>query len=183
MQQGIGPTATYQFYRAERWLGRLDDICCGKYASRSIAMDALDYVLTFFLNCHHIKDWLIAGPEWCDTVCARTKKLAVEQFVTESKALSICADLCNRNKHFRLDRKRRSGITPELRYITTSDNLATDPRTTTIRVILQTLRGDTDAYALAEECIDAWREFIRTATPDSLLELAKRNSAWGRSAS
>jgi len=135
----------------------------------------LDQVLAFFLNCYHIKDWLKNGPEWQDGADAAVKKWAVEQFVTESEALSICADLCNGNKHFVFDRELRSGVTPTFHSVHTRVDTTTSVPVKTTRYTFRTKRGDTDAYALAEECLESWRRFIRESTPESLKVLASRN--------
>ena len=175
MAQGFGATATYQFYRTERWLGRLKAIYCGEYTPVGNSDDLLDHVLAFFLNCHHIKDWLKKGPEWQDGVDPKVKAGAVEQFVTESEALRICADLCNGSKHFTLDKKPRSGATPTLHSVHSRVDTTAQVSVTTTRFTFRTKRGATDAYALAEECLESWRRFIRESTPESLQALARRH--------
>ena len=112
MAPGFGETATYQFFRTERWLGRIEAIYNGTYVPVGNSDDLLDHIVAFFLNCYHVKDWLKSGPEWHDDVAPKLKKMAIEQFVTESPALCICADLCNGNKHFQLDKAPRSGGVP-----------------------------------------------------------------------
>jgi hypothetical protein len=175
MAQNFGSTATHQFYRTERWLGRLKAIYCGEYTPIGNFDETLDHVLAFFLNCHHIKDWLKSGPEWHDNVDSSVKKMAVEQFVTESEALTICADLCNGNKHFHFDRDLRSGTAPTFGSVHINVDTTKATPVKTIRYTLKTKRGDTDAYALAEECLELWRGFIfRDSTPESLQTLASR---------
>jgi hypothetical protein len=174
MALGFGTNATYQFYRTERWLGRMKAIYSGKYTSLGNSEDHLDHILAFFLNCYHIKDWLKSGPEWQDGVDIDVKNWAVEQFVTESPALSICADLCNGNKHF-VGRKLRSGVTPTFHSEHTRIDTTTSVPVKTTRYTFRTKRGDTDAYDLAEECLESWRRFIRESTPESLKVLARRN--------
>lgn len=174
MAHGFGSTATYQFYRTERWLGRLKAIYGGDFQPIGNWDDPLDHVLAFFFNCHHVKDWLMTGPEWQDEVAPKVKKMAVEQFISESEALSICADLCNGNKHFRLDKKPRSGNTPIFHSKHTKIDTTTGSLIIAARYTFRTVRGDTDAYALAEECFEDWRNFIRESTPESLETLASR---------
>lgn len=95
--------------------------------------------------------------------------------MTESEALSICADLCNGNKHFILDREPRSGVTPTFHSEHTRVDTTTSVPVKTIRYTFRTKRGDTDAYDLVEECLESWRRFIRESTPESLAVLARRN--------
>jgi hypothetical protein len=174
--QSFGANATYQFYRTGRWLGRLQAIYNGEHTPVGNSDEPLDYVLAFFLNCYHIKDWLKAGPEWREDVAPEVRNKAVEQFVEESEVLRICADLCNGNKHFRLKQAPRSGSAPELKAIHTKVDTSTDPQTKTTRYILRTERGDDDALQLATECFECWASFIRFSTAESLLDLAARNS-------
>jgi len=175
MAIGFGNTATYQFYRTERWLGRLKAIHSGQHMPVGSFDDSLDHVLAFFLNCYHIKDWLKNGPDWHEGVEREVKERAVEQFVAESQELQICADLCNGNKHFHFDQQLRSGTAPEFHSIHVSVDATKCPPTTTTRYMLRTAKGTVDAYELASECIDLWRSFIWTSTPDSLSVLASRN--------
>lgn len=174
---GFGENATFQFYRTERWLGRIHAIYQGDYKQIGNFDDPLDYVLAFFLNCHHIKDWLKRGSGWRDDTEPAVKAAAVEQFVTESEALRICADLCNGNKHFCFDRHLRSGVPPAFGFIHTRVDLTTELPITRTSLTLRTARGETDAYELAQECIETWRAFIRQSTVASLQQLAGRNRA------
>ena len=172
----FGTTATDQFFRTERWLGRIEAIYNGTYVQVGNSDDVLDHILAFFINCYHIKDWLQNGPGWHDDVDPRLKKKAIEQFVTESPALCICADLCNGNKHLKLnERPPRSGSVPALHRVHYRvDSTAEGPLKTT-KYTLRTQRGFEDAHTLARECFDAWESFIRKSTLESLRDLANRN--------
>ncbi len=50
MAQGFGTTATYQFHRTERWLGRVKAIYCGEYTPVGNFDNQLDQVLAFSLT-------------------------------------------------------------------------------------------------------------------------------------
>lgn len=170
--------ATFQFYRTGRWLGRLEAICCGRFTPAGPSDTLLDYFIAFFLNCHHIKDWLATWPEWHESFPPGPKKKAIEQFINESEALRICADLCNGFKHFESKaHSLRSGVAPTFHSLHTVFDLTEDEPLTTRRYTLRTTRGETDAYELAKECVDAWRTFIRESTTESLQNLAARNDA------
>lgn len=176
MSLGFGKNATFQFFRTERWLGRVHAIYEGEYKTIGTFDDLLDHVLAFFLNCHHIKDWLKHGPGWHDDVLNDIKKAAIEQFVSETEALRICADLCNGNKHFHFDRDLRSGVAPSFGFTKVKIDATVTPPVNRAAFTLRTARGDTDALALARECIEAWRSFIRESTVDSLEQLADRRA-------
>ena len=58
-------------------------------------LDRLDFALTFFQNCYHLKDWIpvmerIGKSDW-------NKKW--EQFVSSNIEIKICRDICNGTKH------------------------------------------------------------------------------------
>lgn len=166
----------FNFYRTERWLGRLEAICDGRFTQLGTFDVLLDYFLAFFLNCHHIKDWLATGPEWHEDLCPNLKRKAIEQFINESEALSICADLCNGFKHFEFKADSlRSGVAPASHSLHTVFDLTGNEPLTTRRYTFRTKRGETDVYALAKECVDAWRTFIRESTTASLQNLADKN--------
>ncbi|MGO9239224.1 MAG: hypothetical protein ACLQBJ_00310 [Bryobacteraceae bacterium] len=175
MSLGFGDKATFQLCRTQRWLDRLGAICGGEYRPLGTWDDPLDYVLAFYLNCYHVKDWLKRDPKWQEDVPKKLKSAAVEQFINETEALCICADLCNGNKHFRLRRAPRSGSSPEFLGEHTRIDHTTEPAVTSRRYSLKTARGRVDAYELAVECLQAWRRLVRESTPDSLKQLADRN--------
>lgn len=66
----------------------------------STARDALFH---FFQDGYHLKDWLINDESACLT------RDEVEQAVSASEQLSMCADLCNGTKHRALTRSARTG--------------------------------------------------------------------------
>ena len=134
-------------------------------------------ISSLFLNCYHVKDWLKSGPEWHDDLAPKLKKMAIEQFVTESPALCICADLCNRNKHFQLDKAPRSGSVPAFHRVHSRVEITAEGPLKTNRYTFRTQRGVEDAYTLAKECLESWRKFIfYDSTPETLRDLANRNS-------
>jgi hypothetical protein len=69
-------------------------------ADSSTARDALFH---FFQDAYHLKDWLIND----ETVSLSAAE--VEEAVSASGQLSICADLCNGTKHRGLTRTSRTG--------------------------------------------------------------------------
>ncbi len=58
---------------------------------------SLDMLLTFFLNCYALRDWLI-----------NSNALAVKIIdgeINNNLAMRLCRDLCNRSKHLVIDRR------------------------------------------------------------------------------
>jgi|SRR5579863_810587 len=63
---------------------------------------ARDAATAFFMECYHLKDWLKKDSRI-------TPAKAIEDWISNSPALSRAADLCNSFKHAGLDRPPRSG--------------------------------------------------------------------------
>lgn len=64
---------------------------------------ARDALFHFFQDAYHLKDWLKNDPG------LSFDRNRVEVAVNGSEPLKLCADLCNRTKHFTLDRRSRTG--------------------------------------------------------------------------
>lgn len=86
--------------RARRYLERMQKACSSVPYRRDASDYYADDVYSFFMHCCHIRDWL--------TALGLAPAASINQFVTDNLELSICADLCNGTKHFRLNRKRTS---------------------------------------------------------------------------
>ena len=98
-------TFRQQFDRVTRWYDRFAQIDSGKV--HNMATDSYeDEVYSFFLNCYHLKDWIINDPS------VSVAQTTVESFINCSQELSLCADICNGLKHLVLKRSR-SGKSPK----------------------------------------------------------------------
>ena len=97
-----------QFARTSRWYERFRQLTYGR--PHAVETDNyIDEIYAFFQNCYHLKDWIsndAAAP------IAMRDKASLESYVTGDKALAICADLCNSQKHLTLSRAPRSGSVP-----------------------------------------------------------------------
>lgn len=88
----------YDFMKFE--LDKLNQIYSDSNSNRSISnIDAESIFKAFCSQCYHFKDWLIK--EFPNI------KQNIENFISSSKWLSICADFTNKDKHKELDRKPR----------------------------------------------------------------------------
>ncbi|MBL6985373.1 MAG: hypothetical protein ISR74_07295 [Candidatus Thioglobus sp.] len=147
-----------QIHRAERYLERIRGIyegCPHKYEDASFYEDD---VISFFIHCHHISDWIIKLNRVGET------KTAINKFINEHNELIICADLCNGQKHFRLERvrgDRQPHVSGKEWIITTYTPEADKP--VIFRAKYRIVAGNEiyDALGLAEKCIDLWRGYIR----------------------
>jgi len=72
---------------AEEGLGRRPGL------TDKVSSDYEDNIYAFFPHCYHLKDWVKNDA----SVKSRMPNISadVERFISESDALSLCADLCN----------------------------------------------------------------------------------------
>ena len=89
-----------QYERMQRSYDRFREI--NSRLADKVSSDYEDDVYAFFMHCYHLKDWIKNDAP----VKSRMPNLGtdVEQFINESEALSLCADLCNSLKRLELDR-------------------------------------------------------------------------------
>jgi hypothetical protein len=108
-----------------------------------------DIIYAFFMNCYHLKDWIINDP----TVNLPSTK--VEKFINSNPCMCICADICNGLKHLTLNRSR-SKENPRFtsrKYVLT---IGETEQTIQIKYFI----GTKDAFELASECVQKWKQFI-----------------------
>lgn len=141
-----------QFERTKRWYRKFKEINDGTENNQSTDHHK-DIVYCFFQNCHHLKDWIKN-----DTSSSVTKGV-VKGFIKENRCLLLCADICNGSKHLILDRKPRSGETPE--FVSKTVRLTLGSKTNiAINWVIQTSSGNIDAFQLATQCMNAWNNFF-----------------------
>jgi len=147
-----------QIERAGRYLARVRSIYGGVFASSHEQISYEDDLVSFFIHCHHIRDWVLhLYPE---KVASRT----LDIFIDSHTDLRVCADMCNGVKHCVLTRAPRSGSQP---------NVATKAYTASTwftgsgggevlqaRYTIATSAGPRDALELAEDCMKLWLSFI-----------------------
>lgn len=74
-----------QYERIYRWHGKLK------------TEGDLDSYISFFVNCHALKDWL--------EQCGEFAKGELDALMDGDWYMSLCRDLCNRSKHLVIDRR------------------------------------------------------------------------------
>lgn len=112
--------------------------------------ELLDTIYTFFQHCYHIKDWVKNDPS-----CAL--KDSVEGFISASPQLSLCADICNGSKHLTLTKAPRSGEKPEVGGVQARISMG---KVTVIKASVQHKGSSVDAFELAEQCMEEWKNFL-----------------------
>ena len=147
-----------QFHRVERYLDRIREIYRGRPHIYSDPLNYEDDVVSFFVHCHHLYDWVAARD------MPGGSKAELNAFINAHQELVVCADLCNGSKHCKLERVR-GGTQPRL--IGNSWIIATyvpaTGRPVTFQASYRILSGtrSLDALALAETCYRLWRDRYR----------------------
>jgi hypothetical protein len=142
-----------QFKRVERSYQRLVEINNGKIHDRESDFLFDDY-LNFFMNCYHLKDWIKNDP----TMKSGDEKL-VEEFISNSKCLSICGDIANGAKHFTLTSSRSCS---NIKRGNAQFKLILDEIPQISAKYTYIVDGiPMDAFDLATQCLQDWNIFIR----------------------
>jgi hypothetical protein len=124
--------------------GRRHDMGCENYR---------DEVYSFFLNCYHLKDWLINDSGFPGS------SPKVETYINANQELQLCADICNAHKHLRLDNPR-SSENPRVGGQKIDLSLGAREPVIKIKYTIDTASGPRDAFELATRCLKLWRDFI-----------------------
>jgi len=144
-----------QYDRMRRWYDRFAALAQGRPHNMP-SDNYLDEIYAFFLNCHHLKDWIKRDP----SVDASVQR-QVEVHIDSSRPLRLCADLCNSLKHLRLTKKPRSGENPQFGSKHFGLALGSGPAAISLQYYeLETNAGPMDVLALATQCLAAWDAFL-----------------------
>lgn len=147
-----------QLKRAERYLARVRAIYTGTFAHSHDQRDYEDDLLSFFMHCYHIRDWIVH----LNSVGLTAKD--VDNFINANRCLQLCADLCNGTKHCKLDRAARSGSQPHIsgKAYTASTWFTGSEGGEVLRAkyVIITSNGSVDALQLAEDCMECWSKFV-----------------------
>jgi len=144
--------------RVGRWHKRLAAIRRGVPTDMSQA-EALDDVYVFFMNCYHLRDWIINS--------GFRSRADVDSFIAATPDLALCADICNGLKHFRLKRAvSPSNITwSTASMVTYSYRPGTrelEPGSGQEQWVFTTEGTHVDMFDLADKCVAAWDRFLAT---------------------
>ncbi|MFT6909454.1 MAG: hypothetical protein ACJAS1_006173 [Oleiphilaceae bacterium] len=145
-----------QFNRVERYLKRIEAIYEGVPLSHSCDKQSYDDdVMSFFIHCYHVRDWLIHD----DTL--RITQNNVDEYIKDNRALSVCTDLANGLKHCRLTRNTRTEDQP---HVSGSERLVSkfgdEPSIMSSKYRIMSNNQTLDALTLAKECVQLWRELF-----------------------
>ena len=155
----FGTDWTDQWRRVQRLHARVDRISLGEFIDKD---EALDDVFAFFLNCHHLTDWVVES--------GYRSEVSTYAFVNSHFELRLCAHLANGHKHFRLQPRR--GVDTTLSTATVSAPMVWLAVDDSVRVIppqpepgknwmVTSFTGDIDMFELADKCLELWRDFLK----------------------
>lgn len=142
-----------QIERTRRYLNRIRDIYKQVPYHSDNRERYSDDVYSFFIHCHHIRDWF-----YHLNIVGITEK-DLDSFISAHIELRICEDLCNGTKHCELDKRRRHKTNSQPHIISTS--FESDNETTTKgKFCIHSDGIFYDALQLAERCMKLWDDFV-----------------------
>ncbi len=126
----------------------------------SIATDdnfekAIDAFTSFFIQCYHLRDWLMES---------RYDRRDIDIFISKSAWLSLCRDIANKQKHKKIDlyEPQNHLVEHKVSGISTSIISYYDPYREKNRYGVDVEEFGTliDVIDLAEKCIKEWERFL-----------------------
>lgn len=148
-----------QLERTKRYLEKIRVIYSGIFSSAGHDKRSYDDdVISFFIHCYHVRDWIIHQN------CVGVTAAEVDKFIDSHLPLRICADLANGSKHCKLTKKPRTERQPHIsgkEYRTTiwyseeggGENMRA-------KYTISSYMKIHDALLLAEECVVLWEGFV-----------------------
>ena len=152
-----------QYKRVLRWYKRFKEINDGKRLDDDFNCQD-DDMLAFFMNCHHLKDWVIQDffVEASDPDIAKYCRLRDEvvRFVDSNECLMICSNICNGAKHLRRQESPHFKESLRVRTEIHIDETIKNPPVKRVWKITSESRKEWDAFELTSECVKKWHEFL-----------------------
>jgi len=161
-----------QFDRAKRFLNRIRQFYAGEGIPYEENKNHDDDVISFFIHCYHVKDWIITSNK------IGPSKKEVENYINNNEALRICADICNGEKHYKLQRNSRTGKQPHMASRNYSATYYTPASGQPARIKgsykILSKEHFFDALELAEACVELWDRFISEKIREHLTSCSSR---------
>jgi hypothetical protein len=146
MEHIYGGSVIKQFERAQRFQKRI----------HNQDRDSTEYdddLLSFFMHCHHLKDWVEKD------LNADTTKQEVKDLIANNIELQICADLANRSKHvvFKIAPWQDAKITGRSVTIDLGRGASTSEH-----IIMLKDGSKYSALDVADKAVDIWSQFLQS---------------------
>ena len=153
-------TYQQQYARVRRYYNRFQALNSGSASIQTPGADRFDDVLSFFMHCYHLKDWLKNDPNY------KRSNEEIEEYVNSNPDLALVADICNGIKHLKLNRRTHSGIEPRIEHQELSIELGPGVEdgkpNMLVRVKITITHGGKkiDAFEIASKAYNAWKKFV-----------------------
>ncbi|MFA6098209.1 MAG: hypothetical protein WCV50_01800 [Patescibacteria group bacterium] len=144
------PKYLEQYERTMRWYWRFIKINHGQIHQKNSDFYQ-DEVYSFFINCYHLKDWIINDP------VVKINKDDIEKFVHNNKYLNICGDICNGVKHLQLNKSNGAKIGSSHFSL----ELGRGTPVLSVRYDIEIDGKKYDAFKVANEAVKQWDNFIK----------------------
>jgi len=118
--------------------------------------EAVDKCTSFFIQCYHLRDWLIKSG---------VSKSAVDSFVRGKLCLSLCRDMANKQKHQSIDRYKPDNSFVDFQVgVSTPISRFRDPlkQVSKLGVDVWEYGYPLDVLDVADQCIKDWSNFIES---------------------
>jgi hypothetical protein len=145
-----------QWHRVIRWHRRIADVQA-KSASTELDVNDIDFVIAFFQNCYHLRDWLKA--------CRPDLSSQLDLLFSDNFEMAACRDICNGFKHKTLNNRPLDAdftLYREYDYFAKIEGSQSP-----IKYRAAFADGDDvrnfDIFALAQRCFQLWEQFISNA--------------------
>lgn len=155
MKPGKPRELPWSWERSPGWNGQVDRM--RRWRQRLIAMQGtpdvqvtFDIVLTFFINCYHVRDWLERS--------GALEKSTIDQLFRDSASLRACADIANIAKHFDLTSSPR--LTYQLSFAREYVGVGHGWFGKDARLVILSDGKTIDVLELVEKCELEWLHFF-----------------------
>jgi hypothetical protein len=153
-------TYRHQFARVRRYYDRFCAMHNGAADRAIMGAARFDDVLSFFMHCHHLRDWVK------NDSTSGYSETEVMAFVRANEVLAIVADICNGAKHLKRDRPPESGEQPNIReqnlVLVLGPGLREGKADYRVRIEVWVEHKSqlVDAFDVATEAMVLWEEFL-----------------------
>ena len=155
-----GGTWREQYDRTRRFYSRFAKIADSGRVHDRDSDNYRDDVLTFFIHCYHLKDWLKNDPS------SGVTGSDAEACVNSSLYLRLCGDLANGTKHMEHRGRAASDTAMGARFeVEVNDTMGgAIPKPTRISVQYEVMSSGArhDAFDVATRAMEAWDAFLTT---------------------
>lgn len=132
-----------------------EDIKRFSIATNENFKSAVDAFTSFFIQCYHLRDWLIQS---------RYGSRDINIFISKSVSLTLCRDLANMQKHTKIDlyESQYHFVSHKFLDISTPITVYHDPARKEDRFGIDIKEFGTlvDVIDLAKECVEEWENFL-----------------------